>query len=163
MTWELRAMREEDRALVMRSWLDSYWDLAKRRRYRDKATGEIDPGGEFQGARRSAYYELYAPLVDQLMARCEVFVATMPDVRETDIVFGWIATEVDPVAQLVAVHYVHVKPRFRKTGLGRWLVAQMPADVPVIYTHEPTPVVGRRLVPPSWSFDSMRRFGRKAA
>lgn len=150
-------MRDEDRAYVKRTWLDAYWDVARRRRYRDRNTGFIDEGGEFQGMRRSVYYELYAPIVDAIFGRSEVFIATMPDLRDTDVVCGFLVTEGD------LVHFIHTKSRFRKVGLGRWLVEQIPTELHVTYTHAPVPTVGARLIPASWSFDPLRRFERKAA
>jgi GNAT superfamily N-acetyltransferase len=136
-TWELRAMREDDRNYVLSSWLRSYAE-----------------SGEFRGVTRSVYFALYEPLVKQLLARSTVAVATLPDAP--DVVLGWMAIESD------CLHYLLVKPRWRKLGIGRWLLQQI-GEVDAVYTHAFPRGAGEKLVPASWSYDPMRRFERKAA
>lgn len=155
MTWELRAMRDEDRNYVLSSWLNSYGEIARRHRVVDPRTKAVlDEGGEFRGTRRAVYFRLYEPIVQDLVTRSTIVVATLPE--EPDVVLGWMAIEND------CLHYLLVKPRWRRLGIGRWLLGQL-GELDAVYTHAPAPTVGAGLIPASWSFDSMRRFERKAA
>lgn len=156
MTWELRAMRDDDRAYVFSSWLNSYAEVGRRPRLVDPKTRDLlDEGGEFRGMRRAVYFKLYEPAVQAMVARSDIFVATSPGLEGTDSVLGWMATEGD------VVHYVCVKPRLRRLGLAKWLLAQVPIDA--TYTHAPAPTLAQRLIPAGWLFDPLRRFERKAA
>lgn len=134
--WQLRAMQPEDRNYVLSSWLRSYAELP-----------------EFRGLRRSVFFALYEPLVKAMVARSTVAVATLPDAQ--DVVLGWMAIEGD------TLHYVLVKPRWRKLGIARWLLSQV-EGMPVVYTHAPPVWAGEKL-PESWTYDPMRRWERKAA
>lgn len=147
-------MEPGDLHYVLSSWLKSYAELARRRRVFDREKRvEVDPGGEFQGLARSHFFPLYEPVVQRLVARSTIAIATLPDVA--DSVLGWMAIEGD------VLHYVHVKPRWRKLGLARWLLGQLDG-MPVTYTHTAKPDLLAK-VPASWSYDGMRRFERKAA
>lgn len=148
-------MRDDDRAYVISSWLNSYAEVGRRPRRVDPKTKEVqDEGGEFRGTARGAYFAIYEPIVKQLLARSTVAVATLPE--EPDVVLGWMAIEDD------VLHYLLVKPRWRRLGIARWLLGQL-GDINAVYTHRPAPSVGARLIPASWSFDQMRRFERRAA
>ena len=136
--WELRAMRDEDRNYVLSSWLRSYAESP-----------------EFRGVTRSVYFALYEPLVKQMLARSTVAVATLPE--EPDVVLGWMAIEDD------ALHYLLVKPRWRKLGIGRWLMGHV-GEMGAVYTHAFPRGAGEKMVPASWVYSPMRRFAeRKAA
>jgi GNAT superfamily N-acetyltransferase len=156
MTWELRPMREDDRNYVLSSWLNSYAEVGRRPRLVDPRTRELqDEGGEFRGTRRGVYFRVYQPIVEALVGRSTIVVATLPE--EPDVVLGWMAVEGD------CLHYLLVKPRWRRLGIARWLIEQLDG-MNAVYTHAPSPTVAKGLVPSSWSFDSMRRFeDRKAA
>ena len=148
-------MRDDDRAYVISSWLNSYAEVGRRQRVVDRASKDVlDEGGEFRGTQRSVYFALYEPIVKQLLARSTVAVATLPE--NPDVVLGWMAIEDD------VLHYLLVKPRWRKLGIAKWLLGQL-GDINAVFTHRPAPTVASRLIPASWSFDPMRRFERKAA
>jgi GNAT superfamily N-acetyltransferase len=135
--WVLRCMRDEDRNYVLSSWLRSYAE-----------------GPEFRNVPRSVYFGLYEPLVKQLLARSTIAVATLPDAE--DVVLGWMAVEDD------ALHYVLVKPRWRKLGIARWLLGQISATG-AVYTHAPPLREGGTLIPSAWVYDPRRRFGERQA
>lgn len=132
-----REMRDDDRNYVLSSWLRSYAD-----------------GSEFRHLSRGVYFALYEPVVKRLLERSTVAIAFDPSMP--DVVLGYLVVEGDSL-----VHYVLVKPRWRKLGIGRWMTRDL-ADMPATFTHSPTPA-GSRLVGSAWSYDPMRRFERKAA
>lgn len=132
----LREMVADDRNYVLSSWLRSYSE-----------------GPEFRSIARPVYFALYEPVVQRLISRSYVYVACLPDAR--DVVLGWAAIEKD------ALHYVLVKPRWRGNGIMRKLLADT-AELPLTFTHIP-PSRLESLIPPTWKFDPMRRFERKAA
>lgn len=136
--WQLRPMREDDRNYVLSSWLRSYAE-----------------SGEFRGVTRAVYFALYEPLVKRLLERSTVAVATLPEA--TDVVLGWMAIEDD------ALHYLLVKPRWRKLGIAKWLLGSIGDVGGTVYTHAFPRGVGEKLIPASWTYDPMRRFERKAA
>lgn len=136
LTW--RPMRDEDRNYVVSSWLLSCAESS-----------------EFRSLGRRVYFELYAPVVERLIVRSTIAIASDPGMA-ADTVLGWMAVEGEDV-----LHYVLVKPRFRRFGIARWMTKDL-AALPAIYTHRPT-LAGSRLVGPSWTYDPMRRFERKSA
>lgn len=127
---ELRAMNENDRHYVLSSWLRSY--AGRSREARDYAA--ID-----------AFYDDYAPVVRSLLARSQVMVASLKE--NADVIVGWAAIEGD------ALHYVLVKPRWRKLGVARWMLTEF-ASLPVAYTHRTSDAL-RCPIPSGWSY---RRF-----
>lgn len=129
-------MRDEDRNYVLSSWLRSYAE-----------------GPEFRGIARGTYFALYEPVVKDILARSVVAIATLPE--QPDVVIGWMAIEDE------ALHYALVKPRWRKLGIARWLLADV-LEIAATYTHVPSGAFAR-LIPPTWTYDPMRRFGRRAA
>ncbi len=135
--WVLREMRDGDRNYVLSSWLRSYADAP-----------------EFRGTQRPVYFAMYEPLVKSIIARSTVAVATLPE--STDVVLGWMAIEGD------ALHYLLVKPRWRKLGIATWLLEQL-GDIQATYTHAPSTAVGAKLIPAGWVYNPMRRFERQAA
>lgn len=134
---EWRRDDETERNYVLSSWLRSYAECP-----------------EFRSLARSVYFEIYTPVVERLLARSTVVVAWTPDLPET--VIGWMAIEGDDV-----LHYVLVKRRFRRLGIGRWMTRDL-AQLSASFTHQPA-LVGSRLVGDAWTYDPMRRFDRKAA
>lgn len=132
-----RPMREDDRNFVLSSWLRSYASSL-----------------EFRGLSRGVYFELYAPVVERLLERSTILVAWTPDLPDT--VIGWLACEGDDV-----VHYILVKSRFRRLGVGRWMTQEL-SQVAAVYTHQPS-AAGARLVGGLWQYEPMRRFDRQAA
>lgn len=127
---ELRAMREDDRHYVLSSWLRSY--AGRAREARDYAS--ID-----------AFYADYAPVVRALLARSQVIVASLKE--NPDVIVGWAAVEDD------ALHYVLVKPRWRRLGVARWMLTDF-ASLPVAYTHRTNDAL-RCPIPSGWVY---RRF-----
>lgn len=122
----VRAMREEDRAFVLDSWVRSYIGKTDGDGYDDR--GEL---------RRD-----YTPVVRDLLSRCTVLVACLED--EPSAIVGWLAVEGD------VLHYALVKPRWRKLGIARWLLADY-APLRVVYTHR-TSDADKCPVPPTWEY-----------
>jgi GNAT superfamily N-acetyltransferase len=69
---------------------------------------------------REVFFPAHQLVLERLLARpnVEVHLAVWPD--DPNVVFGWSVTEGD------CVHYVYVKPDFRKAGLARALLAHRP-------------------------------------
>ncbi len=128
---DLRAMREADRNYILSSWIKSY------------ASRSLD--ARDYGAHRREFYDDYAPVVRDLLARSQIIVACLRE--EPDVVVGWAAIEGD------ALHYVLVKPRWRRLGVARWMLTDF-AALPVVVTHR-TSDSGRCPIPAAWVY---RRF-----
>lgn len=132
-----REMRDEDRNYVLSSWLRSYAE-----------------GPEFRSIARGVYFELYEPVVKRLLERSTVAIAWDPALPHT--VLGYLVVEGDSV-----IHYVCVKRRFRRCGIGRWMTRDL-AKLPATFTHAAT-LAASRLCGSEWTYDPMRRFEKKAA
>jgi len=78
---------------------------------------------------RDLFFAQHHLVIDRILARpaTRVRLATMPD--DPSVVFGWAVTESDDT-----VHYVYVKPSFRKYGVARALISEIKS--PFTYTHE---------------------------
>lgn len=122
---ELRPMGDGDRNFVLASWLRSY-----------AGKGEES----YDDAR--AFYADYAPVVLALMARSTVVVACLPE--EPSAIVGWYAVEGE------TLHYVLVKPRWRRLGVARWLLEDF-AGLTLAYTHR-TSDARRCPIPSAWEF-----------
>lgn len=99
------------RALVFSTWLRSFQatnDFAKR-------------------LPRDAFFASHHQVIERILARgATVTLAVLPD--DHSVVFGWAVTE-GPAT----VHYVYVKPDFRKFGIARALLEHV--EKPFIYSH----------------------------
>lgn len=128
---------EQEYNYVLSSWLRSYAE-----------------GPEFNSIPRGVYFAIYEPVVKRLLERSTVAVAWTPDLPNS--VIGYLVTEGDDT-----IHYMCTKRRFRRCGVGRWMTREL-SQLPATFTHRPT-AIASRLCGPSWTFDGMRRFERKAA
>ncbi len=104
------------------------------------------------GIDRCVMYELYPPVVTDLLARSTVLVAQMPDRK--DVVYGWMMWEGEKL------HYVCVKAKWQRLGIASWLLADF-LKMPVTYTHR-TPSGMALPVPASWTYEPMARFKEAA-
>lgn len=129
---QLRPMRPSDEHLVLSSWLRSY------------AAKSVD-ALDYTGRAFGLFSTDYAPVVRALMARSSVVVACLRE--EPDSVVGWMAIEDD------AVHYVLVKPRWRRLGVARWMLSGI-ALLPLVFTHRTTDAT-KCPIPEGWIY---RRF-----
>jgi hypothetical protein len=153
---EWRAFRPDDAteySYVFGSWIQSY-GVTSRRRWQRQTNGDIDVGGEFQGMRLNVYFAMYDSFVRAMIERSTIVIATIPDLPP-DTIIGWMAIE-DGV-----LHYVHTKKRWRQEGVAKWMLEGV-RDVPLTYSHQFAYPV-RSLIGPSWNYDPMRRFPKKAA
>lgn len=145
----LRPLNERDANechLVLGTWLDSYarsnlaLDSCPKCQWGIKdVTRRMFPFAVF--------HRLYGPVVNDAFARSTIVIASSPEV--TDSVLGWMATEGN------TIHYVFVKPRWRRIGVARKLLAGA-ESVPVSYSHEP-PRWAK--LPASWRYAPEARFG----
>lgn len=127
-----------DRSYVISSWLRSL-EYGTRGRY------DYEPG-------EPQWYRDHEGIVCGLVDRSSVVIAGTPG---TDIIVGWYAAEDD------ALHYVHVKERWRRLGIARWMLAEY-ADMPVVYTHATHVVTRRDIVPAGWKYRPARTWLKEA-
>lgn len=101
------------KSLIYATWLRSYHSASLRTKTIPKDT----------------FFREHHKVIDRILDRPEtkVRLAVMPD--DPSVVFGWAVTEGPDV-----VHYVYVKPSFRKYGIARALLSGISA--PFTYTHE---------------------------
>lgn len=127
---------ETERNYVLSSWKRSY--------------GESP---ELKHLTRAAYFGMYGPVVERLLDASTIAIAVDEDLPDT--IIGFMAVE-DGL-----LHYVHVKPRFRRMGVATWMLREL-REMPITYTHHPSRIA-LRLCGPSWTFDDSRRFEKVAA
>jgi len=122
-------MVDSDRHLVLSSWLRSY-------------AGRSLDARDYTGDARGTFSSDYVPVVRSLLERSRVVVACLAD--EPDAIVGWMAWEGE------TLHYLLVKPRWRRLGVARMMLADF-AELPVVYTHA-TSDSRRCPVPKAWTF-----------
>lgn len=142
----LRPMTDADRAFVLMTWLDSYAQANLTIR-----TCPHCHTGLHHIARRlfpyGVFHRLYAPIVNGAFARSTVTIAGSPEIK--DSILGWMATEGE------TLHYLFTKPRWRKLGIAKKLLAGT-ESLALAYSHEP-PWWAK--LPQSWRYDPQARFG----
>ncbi len=91
-----------------------------------------------KGISKSDYMTFHHLLLERIIARSTVWVACDPEMPS--VVYGFICVE-----GLDVLHYVYVKRRFRRMGIGGQLLsaAGMPAG-PKVFTHLTDEGVGLR-------------------
>ena len=100
----LRNREDSDQSFILSSWLKSNRD-----------------GPLTSFLCNHDYYDFYNKLVLKTFSRCPVLVAFVSEVPEE--IAGWICYEevFDEVKKLI-VHYIYVKPIYRKVGVARMLL-----------------------------------------
>lgn len=88
----------------------------------------------------------HLPWRDRILARATVLVACLK--REPTAVLAWACSETQDDA--LVLHFVHVKPRWRRLGLARKLLAPLLAER-VAYSHRTT-LCGALPIPAAWTF-----------
>lgn len=103
-----------------------------------------------QTARRigDLYWDYHHMLVEALLARAHVVVAGLKD--KPDTICGWACTEPG------RVHFVCVKPRWRRLGLARRLLAPF-ASITATYTHR-TATCALVPIPSTWTYNPKEAF-----
>lgn len=129
--FEIRAATQADRPLIFATWLRAYRH-----------------GSHFPRRIPDAvFFEEHHSVIEELLERSDVRVA-FPS-GEPEVILGWSVVEVlepkaDGEAAPVAVHFVYVKPAFRRAGVARSLLAHVDrleqAGSPVLYSHETFPL-----------------------
>jgi len=129
--FSIRAATQADRPLIFATWLRAYRH-----------------GSQFPRRIPDAiFFDEHHAVIEELLERSDVRVAVPPG--EPEVILGWSVVEViepkvdgDPAP--VAIHFVYVKPAFRRSGVARALLAHVDrleqAGSPVLYTHETFPL-----------------------
>lgn len=103
----LRPAESGDTALVLDSWMRSYWR-----------------GGNAPKVRSEVFYAGHRGVIEELLKRCAVVACVNPD--EPSQVFGWCCSERN--GRVAVVHYLFVKRNFERLGFGTALVAAARGD-----------------------------------
>lgn len=98
------------RSLIFATWLKSYQNSSLFAK----------------GIPREVFFAAHHKVIERILERAEVRLAVLPD--DPSVVFGWSVTEPG------LVHYVYVKPDFRKYGIAKSLLAHV-AGEPWSYSH----------------------------
>lgn len=123
--WTARPWEESDHAFIVDTWLSSVEPSTAGARAR--ATPYLlEKNRELGGIVHDAHFVHLRPLVSEILSRVTVVVACMAD--EPSVVLGWCAAERHRTGCLV-VHYVYVRPRYQRMGIGTALVEGALRDV----------------------------------
>lgn len=109
----IRPMERSDLPLVTNNWLES-----ARKCYHVK------------GIPNDTYYPHTHRIIQVLLSRGGVFV--MCDPEDPYTVYGWICAEV--INNHLLIHYVYVKRRFRKYGVGKALMRAVVEAEPDVHS-----------------------------
>jgi hypothetical protein len=120
--WVLRQAIPDDRAFIMNSWLKTF----------EKSAYRLDiPMTEF--------FAFHHDVLEDLLERSSIIVAIRPPnpLRPDNIdeIYGYLCVETDLRPRII--HFLYVKNKYRKMGVGRSLVEDWLSDVkePVFYSH----------------------------
>ena len=117
----VREAVESDHACVFATWLHSY-------RHNSQFTKRIPDG---------IYYSKHHSVIENLLKRSKLVIATTEE--DTSVILGWSCYESsESIAGLIVpaiIHYVYVKPDFRKAGVATKLLEEV-AGPGVMYSHE---------------------------
>ena len=123
---EIRAATQTDRPLIFATWLRSY------------RHGSLFP----RHIPDPTFFEAHHNVAEELLRRSSVRVAHPPG--DPEVILGWSCVETlapkGGGSSPIVVHYVYVKPAFRRAGVARRLLAQVvnveAEGAPVWYSHE---------------------------
>lgn len=110
-----REATQADIPFIFSSWLNSYRNSIASRHI-----------------TKTVYFEEHHKRIEVVAARSCVIIAHDKD--DPNQIFGWICVEPGNVP---IIHYVYVKHPYRKLGIARSLLAEVPCDV-YIFTHDST-------------------------
>lgn len=117
----VRNGRPEDEACVFATWLNSY-------KHGSPFCRRVPDG---------IYFAQHHAVIERLLKRSVVRVATIPE--DDDVILGWAcyepAIEDGGFTVPAIIHYVYVKPDFRKAGVAQKLLGGV-SMVGAMYTHD---------------------------
>lgn len=103
-----------------------------------------------RGTTTPAYWGGHHALIDALLDRASLTVATWPE--DTWTIVGFTVTDAD------AVHYVYVARDYRRQGVARRLLASFDGMVRVRYSHR-SRICSVLPIPAHWNYDPYVAFG----
>lgn len=118
----VREAIESDHACIYATWLNSY-------RHNSSFAARIG---------NSVYFASQHSVIERLLERGRVLVATIEE--DPDVILGWCCyephnDEIEGLEIPAVIHYVYVKPNFRKSGVAKSLLDGARLDG-AMYTHE---------------------------
>lgn len=117
----IREANESDHACIYATWLRSY-------RHSSSFARNVHEG---------VFFAQHHAIIEALLAQSRVLIATIEE--DTSVILGWCCYEPgESVAGLevpAVVHYVYVKPSFRKSGVASKLLDGVVIDG-AMYTHD---------------------------
>lgn len=147
MQFTRRPMADNERSFVAKSWVDSHAQSPMARVI--SLSGTLgDPDRAWTPNKE--YWSTWNGLVNALLDRCTTTVL----VDDADLIAGFICWA--PWESSVAVHYVYVRLMYRKTGLAKLLVQDLPRGE-VFYTHRSR---GITKIPEGWHYSIRPIFDR---
>lgn len=108
----VRKAIEADLPLVLTDWRKDYYEHAL---------------GFSKGMSETTFNHFHSILIKSILARSALLVACDPD--EPSVVFGWICWEPG------VLHFVMVKRKFRKCGIGSALLAATDLGTEFYFSH----------------------------
>lgn len=139
----LRPGVQADHNFVRKWWLTSYADSAWAR--------AMTPWDVWQkGTTSKAYWTGHHALVDSLLERATLTIATWPE--DTWTIVGFAVTEHD------VVHYVYVAHDYKRQGVARRLLEGFDGCLRVRYSHR-SRACSALPIPKHWTYDPYAAFG----
>lgn len=123
--WTIRPAEPGDLSFVVKTWLQSYAPHAKQA-HALKMPYLSTQNRQLGAILSDAYYQHTSPLVQELVDRCPILVACMPE--EPDVIVGWVCGELHSTGPSV-LHYTYTKGVYRKHGVAKSLVGALLAQL----------------------------------
>lgn len=139
----LRPGRAEDYNFVRVWWLRSYADSPWARAMTHREDWR-------RGITSPAYWSGHHALIDQLLSRATLTIATWPE--DTWTIVGFACTEGD------VVHYVYVTQDYRRGGVAKRLLESFDGMVRVRFSHLSRACLALP-IPAHWTYDPYAAFG----
>ena len=114
---QTRSLTENDKPFIFSSWLKHY----KNRSYFAKRI------------RNSIFYKWHHIIIENILDRPATVVMVAHPEGEPDVILGFIVGEVVPENSVV--HFVYVKPAFKRMGIAKHLFKKSKLDQAEFFTH----------------------------
>ena len=114
--FQLRPAEAKDRNFILNSWL---------RRYRDAISARL--------VTDAVYYRIQHEVITKILDRPNLLTVVACNPEDPMQIYGYLVAEV--LDDLLLVHWTYVKGPFRRFGVAKAMLAQLPAAGKVQHTH----------------------------